>query len=379
MPTNLNMTHNILKTDKKDKKNTEKKKTKKNINLNLNKKQMWDLFDKNILNKSHLSEEESVECIYQSVPDRENCDLCGFSLQITEEGYFSCTNTKCGILYKDKLDDSAEWRYYGADDNHNGDPTRCGMPINPWLKESSYGCKLNCGARSSYEMMKIKRYTDWQSMPYEEKKTWENFQFISNMASNSGIPKIIVDQAIVYHKKISNAKTFRGLNRDGVLAASIYISCSINNTPRTAKEIAKIFHLDNASATKGCKNAVSIMNEIEHDLDGEDKTLLYKTTPSTFIDRYCTKLNINQELTQLCKFIACIVEQKKCIPENTPQSIATGIVYFVTQLCNLNVTKTDISLVSTVSEVTINKCYKKLEDLQDRFLPPKIKEKYQVL
>ena len=100
MSTDLTMTHNILKTDKKD---TEKNKTKKNINLNLNKKQMWDLFDKNILNKSHLSEEESVECIYQSVPDRENCDLCGFSLQITEEGYFSCTNTKCGILYKDKF------------------------------------------------------------------------------------------------------------------------------------------------------------------------------------------------------------------------------------------------------------------------------------
>ena len=51
-------------------------------------------------------------------------------------------------------------------------------------------------------MMKIKRYTDWQSMPYEEKKTWENFQFITIMANNSGIPKIIVDEAIIYHKKI---------------------------------------------------------------------------------------------------------------------------------------------------------------------------------
>ena len=34
-------------------------------------------------------------------------------------------------------------------------------------------------------------------------------------------------------------------------------------------------------------------------------------------------------------------------------------------------------MISTVSEVTINKCYKKLEDLQEQFLPPKIKEKYQ--
>ena len=35
----------------------------------------------------------------------------------------------------DILDNSAEWRYYGADDNHQGDPTRCGMPINPLLEE----------------------------------------------------------------------------------------------------------------------------------------------------------------------------------------------------------------------------------------------------
>ena len=54
--------------------------------------------------------------------------------------------------------------------------------------------------------------------------------------------------------KISKQKTFRGLNRHGIIAASIYISCSINNYPRTAKEIATIFNLDCTSATKGCKN-----------------------------------------------------------------------------------------------------------------------------
>ena len=36
-----------------------------------------------------------------------------------------------------------------------------------------------------------------------------------------------------------------------------------NNYPRTAKEIAVIFHLDVTSATKGCKNAITILNQIE--------------------------------------------------------------------------------------------------------------------
>ena len=75
-----------------------------------------------------------------------------------------------------------------------------------------------------------------------------------------------------YHKKISETKTFRGLNRDGIISASIYVAARINNYPRTAKEIATIFRLDNTSATRGCKNAISIINEIEHEMNNEDKT-----------------------------------------------------------------------------------------------------------
>jgi transcription initiation factor TFIIIB Brf1 subunit/transcription initiation factor TFIIB len=78
------------------------------------------------------------------------------------------------------IDQGAEWRYYGADDNQSGDPTRCGMPINPLLKESSFGCKVICPAKSSYEMRKIRRYTEWQGMPYEEKARYWTVKFASN-------------------------------------------------------------------------------------------------------------------------------------------------------------------------------------------------------
>ena len=268
---------------------------------------------KDIWSKFDLENEKNnnIECIYRNVGERENCDLCKSSLCITEEGFFACINNKCGIIYKDIVDSSAEWRFYGADDNKSSDPTRCGMPINPLLKESSYGCKVACNGRSSYEMRKIKRYTEWQSMPYQEHARWDDFQFISSMASKSGIPKIIIDGALRYYTIVSKAKTFRGLNRDGILAASIYISCSINENPRTAKEIASIFNLDNTSATKGCKNALTIINDLETDYNNKDKTILHKTTPSSFIARYCSKLNINDELTKYCMFVANMVEKKK--------------------------------------------------------------------
>ena len=320
----------------------------------------------------------NVECLYRKSGIRDKCEVCSSDVVLTDDGFLTCKNPACSILYKDEsLDQTAEWRYYGADDNQNSDPTRCGMPVNPLLKESSYGCKVMCeGGSYSQDMMKIRRYTEWQSMPYREKAQYDMFQKITIFAQNKGISKMIIDEALRVHKRISEHKTFRSLNRDGVVGASIYIACKIHNCPRTPKEIATIFNLDNTSATKGCKNAVSIINELESNLDNSEKTNFCKTKPEAFIERYCSRLSINDELTKLCQFIAVMIEKQNLIPENTPHSIASGIIYFVACMCHLPISKKDVNRISDMSEVTINKCYKKLYDMRDKLIPKMIISKY---
>lgn len=353
-----------------------KDKSQKRKNTNINKSELWNIFDSEIENPEKAK--VPLECIY-GAGNRERCERCESNLAFSEEGFLTCTNNKCGIIYKDLIDQSAEWRYYGADDNQNSDPTRCGMPINPLLEESSYGCKVLCFGSMSYEMRKIRRYSEWQSMPHKEKTQYDEFQIITTMANNSGIPKMIIDDAIIYHKKISESEyRFRGVNRDGIIAASIYISCRINNYPRSAKEIAQIFNLDASSATEGCKNALLIINDLEKDMDNKEKTNFGKTKPESFIERYCSKLNVNNELTKLCLFISMKIEKKGIMPENTPPSIAAGVVYFIAQLCKLNISKKDVKNVSGTSEVTINKCYKKLEKIikDENMLPVAITKKY---
>ena len=350
-----------------------KEQSKKRKDKLINKTELWSVFDSEICDKPKMP----LECIYRACGNREKCDQCAASLAFSDEGFLTCTNNTCGIIYKDIVDQSAEWRYYGADDNQNSDPTRCGMPINPLLKESSFGCKVLCIGSTSYEMRKIRRYTEWQSMPYKEKSQYDEFQRITLMSQNAGMPKLIIDDAVRYHKKISEYElTFRGDNRDGILAASIYISCRINNYPRTAKEIATIFHLDVTSATKGCKNALSIVNNLEKDMVNADKTSFCKTKPEAFIERYCSKLNINSELTRVCQFIAMKIEKTELMPENTPHSIAAGVVYFIAQICKLNISKRDVKNISEISEVTINKCFKKIEKLKDDLIPAVILKKY---
>ena len=111
-------------------------------------------------------------------------------------------------------------------------------------------------------------------------------------------------------------------------------------------------------------------------MNTNEKTVLCNTTPLSFIERYCSRLNINAELTKLCKFIATKIQELNLIPENTPHSIAAGIVFFVSHQCNLNITKKNVNTVSEISEVTINKCYKKLESMRSTLIPKVISDKY---
>lgn len=350
-------------------------KTKKNKcpAVKIDKAKMWDIFDKESEpNQRAEGGLPPIECIYQQQPDNDLCNTCNTTLIITEEGFPTCTNPKCGVVYTHTLDYSPEWRYFGAEDKNANDPTRCGNPINPLLVESSYGCKVICGPKCSYEMKKIRKWTEWQSMPHREKSLYDEFQFITTMAQNAGIPKIFIDEAMIVHKEISEQKIFRGLNRDGIKAASIYISCRLNGCPRTSQEIAEIFKLDKTSATNGCSMAVTILHNIERDTETAARSDLCYSKPSTFIERYCSKFNMPQGAVLLAKFVSEKLEQNNLITDNTPQSIAAGIIFFISQLCNLNISKTDIKNICKVSEVTVNKCYKKMDAIKRQLVPSHI-------
>ena len=346
---------------------------KKHVSLS-EKNELWKLFDSdNVVETKILSLPLNTNLVIHH-----NCNHCDSLLTIMEDGFPTCTNSKCSIMCKNVLDYSPEWRFYASNDKTVSDPTRCGNPINPLLKESSFGCKILCDHKSSYEMKRIRKWTEWQSTPHKEKSLYEEFQFITIMAQNAGIPKIFIDSAMSIHKDISEQKMFRGMNRDGIKAASIYISCRLNGCQRTSYEIAEIFKLDKRSATYGCSSAVSILNNIERNFNSSDKSEFGRSTPSAFIDRYCSRLDMNDELSSLAKFIAEKLENDVVISDNTPQSSAAGITFFVANICGLNVSKTNIKTICGVSEVTVNKCYRKLLLIRDKIIPNCIIQKYNV-
>jgi len=80
------------------------------------KAKLWNVFDTEINDGNKKL--NPLECMYRESGDRESCDQCKSNLAFSDEGFLTCTNNKCGIIYKDMVDQSPEWRFYGADDNN---------------------------------------------------------------------------------------------------------------------------------------------------------------------------------------------------------------------------------------------------------------------
>ena len=305
---------------------------------------------------------ESLSC--DNKPDENIHIRCGKSDCNSLEFVIDETDSvcvKCGTIQSKKIDLGAEWRYYGFDDNKSSNPTRCGMPTNEFLPKSSLGSVIGIEKNSSnfYQIARIRKYHMWNSMPYKERSLYAVISGLDIKASNGGISQSIIEDAKGLYKKISETKITRGANRNGLIASSIYMSCKNNNVPRSAKEIATIFNLDITTMTRGCKKFHEIMKQ----------TKVVCTSPSDFIIRFCSKLN-KPDIVDTCIHIVKMADYYSIVSENAPPSIAAGSIYLCCHVYKHNVTKKNISKACEISEVTINKCYKKLEAYKDYILPP---------
>ena len=86
------------------------------------------------------------------------------------------------------IDESPEWRYYGADDNKSVNPTRCGVPTSDFYSEASLGSNISLGGTSSYEMWRVAWYHNCNIMNYKERNFHEYISLMNNYASQADIP-----------------------------------------------------------------------------------------------------------------------------------------------------------------------------------------------
>lgn len=285
-----------------------------------------------------------------------SCSTCKIGEVALEDGNYICKN--CGDLVQRFIDSGAEWRYYGYDDSKGHDPTRCGLPLNELLPDSSLGSLIGYTKKETHELRIMRKYHMWNSMTYKERTLYNIFDTLTVNAVNNGINKSIIDEAKMLYKKISELKITRGENRNGLIASSIYMACKRNKVPRSAKEIAAIFNLKVTTMTKGCKRFQELLHM---NMDA--------TGPSDFIARFCSKMDLESSMRDICKHVVSRADDLSIMTENTPPSVAAAAIYMCNQLCGWGLPKATLSEICEISQVTISKCCSKLMKHKDMLLP----------
>jgi transcription initiation factor TFIIB len=325
-----------------------------NLNLNDNKNYKKNILSQDFKNQN-LKKNVGVKKIYC-----EECDNDDI-IEDTSLGILVCKT--CGQVIANLMDCGAEWTQYN--DDNKKDMNRCSHPISQLLPQSSTATTI-AGSCSS----RIKTLHGWGAMPYKERSLNEVFKIIQKKCAQGKIMKCIEDDAKIMYKNISDCKhadgknigksiIIRGKNRMSVIAACVLFACSKKDKTRSPKEIAELFELKYTEITKGCK----IFQKLAKFKNIELK--VSSTKPEQFIIRFCEELKIKKEYTEQAIQISNNAQKLQIASVHTPISLATGSIYLMIYLNNLDIQKKIIADKFNVSQVTIAKAFKKLEPFMD--------------
>jgi len=303
--------------------------------------------------------------IFKQVDDIDNwCKSCKKESRYSIDGYMICT--QCGDYGVMCIDSGAEWRFYGQEDSKSGDPCRCGVSANFLIPDSSIGTVISSKYGESYKMRHARRYHSWNSLNYKGRNLYNIFEKLQSRASKHGINGMIIEHAKQLYKNITDTRLFRGDNKEGLIAFCVYRACKDKNVPRSIKEIATIFDIDEHVMTKGNRCFSKVWNDITENKKKKNP-VQNLSKPIHYIERFCSRLCLSEEIVKYIKCVAENVHQQRLVADNTASSIAAAVIYLVSSLCNYPLSKEAISSASKISEVTIGKCYKKLQRYQAHF------------
>ncbi len=302
-----------------------------------------------------------------------SCDHCKDIDWQDQEELTVCKS--CGVVVERPLDMGAEYRFFSSDDRGGGDPCRVGAPMDPRFAESSLGTIIlgvGHGGPSSARgaMMRIRRFHTWSMFPYKKRSLLQVFESMTLAATNHGIEQRVIEIAKDLYGQLVEHCEKRGLSRPSIVASCIYSALKMVGAPRKPKDIADIFHLQNAQFTKAFKDFQCVLAMAKQkgliSADAIIPSELKTTHAADYVAFPLSKLPIQrsdvERLRQLATEIANLAEQEELSKENMPPSLASAVLAFVLARSGYKTIPTSqIAEACDVSEGTLLKCLRRLE------------------
>lgn len=316
------------------------------------------------------------------------CEACKKHSCQEVDGFLVCK--ECGDVGAPCIDCDAEWRVFSKDEQ-KGDKSRCGEASSSYLSVNNQaeGTVISCKWKESEQMRNARQFHKWNSSQSNGRNLYVIFDELQRHAYKNGFNPMIVEDTKHLYKETTDYHLFRGVNRKGLYAYCLYHTCKKKNVPRSIKEISTIFGLNPHVMTKGHTAFNKVLREHEKLKDRKEQSLQRNTPvqdtlktrvayqrkqkkkcnrgskiqmlakPVDFVDRFSSQLELNAETIHRVHLLTQDVSKKKLVSDS-PSLITAACLLIVFKHDAIELNSADVQRVSSISYVTIDKCYKKL-------------------
>lgn len=254
------------------------------------------------------------------------------------------------------IDRGPEWRAFDHEENNRR--ARTGAPMVNGIADKGLPTDIGWRNRDSHgnsiperNLAQIYRLRKWNKKlrisRTGERNLARALTELERKSSILGIPRTIREEASFIYRKAARKNIVRGRSIEGMVAASIYAACRIQNVPRTLDEIAE--------ASKITKKKIGRYYRF---LARELNIKLRPTSPSDYIPRFASKLGLSCEVEAKAIEIVQESREKELIIGREPTGIAATALYIASILFGEKRTQKNVAEISGVTEVTIRNRYK---------------------
>ncbi len=272
----------------------------------------------------------------------------------------------CGCENNMIMDSNPEWRFYGNDDNKKtSDPNRCGLPSNPYIKNSSLSTVM-----LGYGSQQYRKINRWNGLGHKERSFMTILNMVSNKASLENVPQSVIDKTIHDYQIHCAPHVKKGTAVDSLIAACFLESMKEHGYMRTDMEIARLFGMTTKKLSKGCNEFYFYKRNNESTTSTTSSQTTNKPISlKEMIINYSTYLDFTDEQIKSCLMALYGIEKMGLCRGNVPKSIVVGIMFLISEHYGIGYTKKDIGDLCKISDVTVGNTYAQMVPYIEFLIP----------
>ncbi len=287
------------------------------------------------------------------------CSICGGDDFYEDHSRGETICTSCGCVITERIMDTGpEWRAFTTEERNSRARTGAPMTLTmadkglattiSWSDRDANGRSIKASNRAA-----IYRMRKWQIRTLVHSSQHRNLSIamseMDRLSSQLGVPRETKETGALVYRKALAKRLVRGRSIEGMVAASVYLSCRIHKIPRQLDEIVDEARV-NRKELGQCVRLILRYVDVKVPIP----------SANDLMPRISADLELDGQTVQTAMNIINEARQKGITAGKDPGGLAAAALYIAGIITDDRRTQREIAEASNVTEVTVRNRYKDL-------------------